>query len=40
MEGPARFLGPAAEPTRETDCFQLLADITDYAIILLVVAKE
>lgn len=35
MEGPARFPGPAAEPTRETDCFQLLADITDYAIFLL-----
>lgn len=35
MEGPARFPGPAAEPTRETDCFELLADITDYAIFLL-----
>lgn len=35
MGSPARFPGPAAEPTRETDCFQLLADITDYAIFLL-----
>jgi len=35
MEGLARFPGPAAEPMRETDCFELLADITHYAIFLL-----
>jgi hypothetical protein len=35
MEGPTRFPGPVAAPPHETDCFQLLADIPDYAIFLL-----
>ena len=35
MEGPTCVPGPAADPPSETDCFQLLAGISEYAIFLL-----
>lgn len=35
MEGPTCVSGPNADPPFETDCFQLLAGISDYAIFLL-----